>query len=339
MADAPDPRHPDISVIVVNFNGEAMLDACLDSLRCQSDVSAEAILVDNGSSDGSVAKVRERFPEVRLIELPVNRGFAGGNNAGAAVARGRRLAFLNNDAVPEPSWLRQLSDALDSNPSTAMATSRIVYRDDPTILDSAGDGLTRWGGAFKRHHGQSIDLASEGGEVFGACGAAFMIDRDVFESVGGFDEDFFLSHEDVDLSYRVQLLGQGCVYVPEATVKHAVSATLGRISSKAVFHGQRNLEWMYLKNTPWPLLLRTLPGHVAYTTASGLYHAGIGQLGPFLRGKVAAVVGLPLMLGKRRVVQRTRKCSSRRIWGLMERGWLGIKWREKRFDIGARRRA
>ena len=214
-----------------------------------------------------------------------------------------------------------------------MATSRIVYQDDPSILDSAGDGLTRWGGAFKRHHGQSIDLATEGGEVFGACGAAFMIEKEVFDLVGGFDEDFFLSHEDVDLSYRIQLRGRGCVYAPDATVTHAVSTTLGRISAKAVFYGQRNLEWMYLKNTPWPLLLRTLPGHVAYGMASGLYHASIGQVGPFARGKMAAVAGLPMMLAKRRVVQRTRTSTSGRIWSLMERGWLGIKWREKRFDM------
>ncbi len=338
MSDKPDIPTLDISVIVVNFNGEAMLDACFEGLRRQADVSVEAILVDNGSSDGSVARVRQRFPEVRLIELPVNRGFAGGNNAGAAGARGRRRAFLNNDAVPEPSWLRHLSDSLDANPWAAMATSRIVYQDDPSILDSAGDGLTRWGGAFKRHHGQSIDLATEGGEVFGACGAAFMIEKEVFDLVGGFDEDFFLSHEDVDLSYRIQLRGRGCVYAPDATVTHAVSTTLGRISAKAVFYGQRNLEWMYLKNTPWPLLLRTLPGHVAYGMASGLYHASIGQVGPFARGKMAAVAGLPMMLAKRRVVQRTRTSTSGRIWSLMERGWLGIKWREKRFDIGARQR-
>lgn len=248
------------------------------------------------------------------------------------------MPFLTSLVKIFASWLRHLSDSLDANPWAAMATSRIVYQDDPSILDSAGDGLTRWGGAFKRHHGQSIDLATEGGEVFGACGAAFMIEKEVFDLVGGFDEDFFLSHEDVDLSYRIQLRGRGCVYAPDATVTHAVSTTLGRISAKAVFYGQRNLEWMYLKNTPWPLLLRTLPGHVAYGMASGLYHASIGQVGPFARGKMAAVAGLPMMLAKRRVVQRTRTSTSGRIWSLMERGWLGIKWREKRFDIGARQR-
>lgn len=325
-----------ISVIVVNYNGRAMIGACLDGLRAQDEPPAEIVVVDNGSTDGSAALVRERHPDVRVVALTTNRGFAGGNNAGVAATQGRRLAFLNNDAVAAPAWLRRLSGALDAHPWAAMATSKIVYRDHPTVLDSAGDGLSRWGGAFKRHHGQPVTRAQTTCEVFGACGAAFMIDREVFDEVGGFDEDFFLSHEDVDLSYRVQLSGRGCVYVADAVVAHAVSATLGRISTQAVFHGQRNLEWLYVKNTPWPLLLRTLPGHIAYALASGAYHAYVGQFGPFVRGKAAAALGLPRMLAKRRSIQRTRRSTSARLWRLMEPGWLGIKWREKRFDVGVR---
>jgi len=325
-----------VSVIVVNYNGRELIGACLEGLSVQDERPDEIVVVDNGSSDGSVDFVRERFPEVRVVALATNRGFAGGNNAGVSATHGARLAFLNNDAVPDPHWLRRLSAALDAHPWAAMATSRIVYEADPGVVDSAGDGLSRWGGAFKRFHGQPVALAQATQEVFGACGAAFMIERDVFAEVDGFDEDFFLSHEDVDLSYRVQLSGRGCVYVADAVVTHAVSATLGRISATAVFHGQRNLEWLYIKNTPWPLVLRTLPGHVVYALASGVYHAYVGHAGPFLRGKAAAVKGLPRMLTKRRRIQRVRRSSSERLWNLMDRGWLGIKWREKRFDVGVR---
>ena len=125
---------------------------------------------------------------------------------------------------------------------------------DPGVIDSAGDSLLASGGAFKRHHGASVEMARESAEVFGVCGAACLMPRRVFDELGGFDEDFFASHEDVDLSYRARLLGYRCRYVADAVVRHHGSATIGRVSGFAVFHGQRNLEWLYVKNTPISLL-------------------------------------------------------------------------------------
>ena len=121
---------------------------------------------------------------------------------------------------------------------------------DPGVIDSAGDGLFRAGGAFKRHHGERVETAERSAEVFGVCGAACLMPKPVFEELGGFDEDFFASHEDVDLSYRARLRGYRCRYVADAIVRHHGSATLGTISAFAVFHGQRNLEWMYLQEHP-----------------------------------------------------------------------------------------
>jgi GT2 family glycosyltransferase len=204
---------------------------------------------------------------------------------------------------------------------------------DPRVIDSAGDGLLRWGGAFKRHHGASIESATESREVFGVCGAACVIPRTVFEELGGFDEDFFASHEDVDLSYRARLLGYSCRYVADSVVRHHGSATLGRVSEFAVFHGQRNLEWMYVKNTPGSLLVRTLPGHVVYTAAAAVHFTRHGRLGAFLRAKWAALAGLPRMLRKRAAVQRTRRVGGDAIWPHLEARWLATKRREKQFDL------
>jgi GT2 family glycosyltransferase len=330
-------RGSDISVVVVNYNGRRWLPACLGALAAQEGVDAETILVDNGSSDGSVALVQAEFPQVRVVALGENVGFAAGNNIGARATRGRYLAFLNNDTEPARDWLAALTRGLEAHPWAAMAASRIVWLDDPERLDSAGDGVTRWGGAFKHAHGQPVTHALEPREVFGVCAAACLMRREVFEAVGGFDEDFFLVHEDVDFSYRAQLLGYRTVYVPDAVVRHAFSATLGRVSAESVFYGQRNLEWVYWKNTPWPLLARSLPGHVVYDAVAGLYFAGIGMVGPFVRGKWAALRGMPRVWRKRRQVQRARRSECRRIWRLMERRWLALKIREKRFDLSAAR--
>ena len=328
-------RCPDISIVVLNYNGRRWLEPCLSSLACQRGADAEIVLVDNCSDDGSAAFVEERFPSVRVLRLDRNRGFAAGNNAGARAARGRFLAFLNNDTEADPCWAASLTAALDADPSAALAASRIVYLDNPAIADSAGDAYLRAGGAFKRGHGQPAACFRTAGEVFGACGAAFMIRRSVFEELGGFDEDFFLVYEDVDLSYRAQLRGHRCLYVPDALVCHAGSATMGKATRVPVFHGQRNLEWVYVKNTPWPMLLGTLPAHAVYSLAGGAYLASKGHLGTWLSAKCAALAGLPAVLRKRRSVQRSRQTTLRRLWNLMDRGWMDVKLREKHFDSRA----
>lgn len=329
---------PEISVVVVTWNGRSFVEPCLDALESQRGITFETILVDNASSDGTADLVRQKFPKVRLIALPENRGFAGGNNVGAREASGTFVAFLNNDAVPDPGWLHALRNGVDVESRFRLATSRIVYMHDPAVIDSAGDGVYRWGGAFKRHHGAPAATADVSGEVFGMCGAACLIDRSVFEELGGFDEDFFASHEDVDLSYRARLRGYRCRYVAEARVRHHGSATLGRSSVLSVFHGQRNLEWMYLKNTPGWLLARTLPGHVLYNAAGAVYCARRGLLGTFVRAKAAALADLPTVLRKRSEIQRTRTVGARAIEAQLERRWFGAKQREKQFDINLARR-
>jgi GT2 family glycosyltransferase len=324
----------DTSVIVVNWNGRHHLQACLEAVGVQQGVEFETVVVDNGSTDGSVELLRERFPAVRVLALRENRGFAGGNNAAVLEARGRHLVFLNKDTVVQPGWLAALRRAVEEPPGFALVTSRVVYMHDPTVIDSAGDGVLQWGAAFKRFHGTRAPDAARSAEVFGVCGAACLVTRTVFEELGGFDEHFFASHEDVDLSYRARLLGYRCFYAADAVVRHHGSATLGRTSAFAVFHGQRNLEWMYLKNSPSSILLRSLPGHVLYTAAAAGYFARLGLLGAFVRAKLAAMAGVPRVLRQRAIVQGTRRVDAAAIWPLLERRWLATKLSEKRFDVG-----
>jgi N-acetylglucosaminyl-diphospho-decaprenol L-rhamnosyltransferase len=324
---------PDISVVIVTWNGRPHLEVCLTALLGQQGVDAETIVVDNASTDGTAEVVRARFPWVRLLVLPENRGFAGGNNAGVREAGGQYVAFLNDDTSVDRGWLSALRKGIDEPNRIVLATSRVVYMHDPEIVDSAGDGLTRAGGAFKRHHGGRAGEVGESTEVFGACGAAFLMPRAIFDEIGGFDEDFFASHEDVDLSYRARLRGYRVRYVADAVVRHHGSKTLGRVSASAVFHSQRNLEWVYVKNTPARLLLRTLPGHLLYDIAAAAHFTRHGLLGTFVRAKAAAVAGLPAMLRKRALIQRSRVVGSAEIWRHLEPRWLALKLREERFDV------
>jgi GT2 family glycosyltransferase len=324
----------DISVVIVTWNGRQYLDACLQAVQAQESVRAEIVLVDNGSSDDTVAYVRGRFPDVRVVALGSNHGFAGGSNAGAREARGEYLAFLNNDTVADAGWLRALRGGIHPPSRSLLVTSRVVYMHDPSVIDSAGDGAFRWGGAYKRLHGDRAEHAAQPVEVFGVCGAACLMPKVVFDELGGFDDDFFASHEDVDLSYRARLRGYRCRYVPDAVVRHHGSATLGTISEFAVFQGQRNLEWVFLKNTPGSLLLRTLPGHLVYNAAAAAHFARLGLLGTFLRAKGAAVARLPAIIRKRAAIQAGARVGSAAIEQHLDRGWLKAKVREKRFDMG-----
>ena len=326
-----------VSLVIVNWNGRHHLEQCLEAVAAQQGVEFETIVVDNGSTDGSAAFLRERFPWVRLLALSTNTGFAGGNNAGAREARGQYLVFLNNDTAAEPTWLRALVAGVDEANRFTVTTSCIVYMEDPTQVDSAGDGVLRWGGPFKRHHGGSVDEVRQSEEVFAACGAAFLIPRALFEELDGFDEDFFVSHEDVDLSYRARLLGHRVRYVADAVVRHHGSATLGLVSDFSVRNGQRNAEWMYLKNTPLWILVRTLPGHLFYNLLATAYFARTGRLRAFIAAKAAAAAGIPRMLGKRAAIQSKARVGSEAIWPLLERRWLAVKRREKAFVLDPKR--
>lgn len=321
---------PQLSVIVLNYNGREWLEPCLSALTTQVDSPPfEVILADNGSTDGSLVFVRDRFPSVRRVDNGGNLGFAAGNNAAARAAQGNVLVFLNNDTVPAPNWLARLHAAMSEAPGRTLVTSRIVFIDRPDTIDSAGDGYLRAGGAFKRGHGSSASAYARSGEVFGACGAAFAIDRRLFEALGGFDDDFFMVYEDVDLSYRARLLGHSCWFAADAIVQHAGSATLGDTSDMAVFHGQRNLEWTFIKNTPPELLWRTLPSHVIYSLAGVAHYVGKGRGLAAMRGKLAALLGLPRVLAKRRTVQRERRAAASDIDRHLQRGWMSIKRAEK----------
>jgi GT2 family glycosyltransferase len=322
-----------VRVIVLNWNGRSWLERCLTALRRQTLRDFEVVLVDNGSTDDSIELVRQSFPEFQVLPLAENTGFAAGNNAGARGARVPYLVFLNNDTEVDPGWLHALVDVAESDSSVGLVTSHIVFMDRPDLVDSAGDGYLQCGGAFKIGHGQPVQNTAGVDEVFGACGAAFLIRRELFTQLGGFDEDMFMVYEDVDLSFRARLGGARCVCAHAAVVRHAGSASLGRLSEAAVYYGQRNLEWTWIKNSPRQLLWRSLGSHILYDLAGLAGYARAGQLHAWFKGKAAAIAGLPAVWRKRREVQRQVTVDPERLWALMESDWFAVKRREKLFDF------
>lgn len=324
-----------VRVIVLNWNGQRWLDGCLTALQRQTRLPDEIVVVDNASTDNSVEHLRAAWPQVRVMTLSDNVGFAAGNNRGADDARTDALVFLNNDTEVEPGWLDALVRAAEADPKRGLVTSRVVFLDRPDVIDSAGDGYLRCGGGFKHGHGQPTASFAVSGSVFCACGAAFLIRRELWERLGGFDESFFMVYEDVDLSYRARLLGADVWFAADAIVRHAGSASMGRVSDLAVYCGQRNLEWTWIKNTPRGLIWRSVVPHMLYNLAGFAAYARHGRIGPWLRGKAAALAGLPRLLRARAQAQATRTATNQDLWSVMEPDWIGVKRREKHFSFRA----
>lgn len=243
------------SVIVVSYNSRAYLPACLESIEAQLGACDELIVVDNGSSDGGAALVRERYPWVRLIES-ANTGYAGGNNVGAAAASGEALVFLNPDTALEPGALAALLAPLASDAQIGMTTACLVHMGSPEIVNTCGNTVHYTGLTYCRGAGRPRAELAASGEVDAVSGAAFAMRRALFERLGGFDERFFMYCEDTDLSLRARLLGYRCWYAAEAVVRHDYRPDY--TPSKA-YYVDRNRHLMLLKNLSRPLYLRLLP--------------------------------------------------------------------------------
>ena len=311
----------EVAVIVVNWNGKALLSECFESLRTQVYTRFSTILVDNGSTDGSVDFVRKEFPEVRIIALSENAGFSIANNIAIRSVNSDYVALLNNDAVAHPFWLKNLVTALESTPEAGLAASKILLYEKRDAIDRAGDSYTTAGTGLLRGRGADADAdAYDQREwVFGACAAAGLYRRRMLKEIGLFDEDFFLLYEDVDLSFRAQLSNYRCLYVPEAKVYHKASSSIIHDSPISVYYSHRNLEWVYLKNMPARLIRKSIIPHMIYNVAACLYFLGKGRLVEFVRAKRDAFKGLKPMLQKRRSIQENCVVDTAYIWQLFER--------------------
>ncbi|MEP1229245.1 MAG: glycosyltransferase family 2 protein [Litorimonas sp.] len=297
---------PKISIIIVNYNAGDWLARCVGSVLAQTYTDYECIIIDNGSTDGSLEtlpKLDERFT---IMPLGENTGFARGNNLAAKTAKGEWLALLNPDAFARPQWLAKLLEATHLAPNVTMVGSTQYMALESNIYDGVGDfyhisGIA-WRGKFghssKGHHPQTR-------EVFGPCAAAALYQRESFLRLDGFDERFFCYHEDVDLAFRLRLAGGICIQSAEAIVDHVSSGISGRASAFAVYHGTRNRIWTFVKCMPlWSLIL-LIPAHILLNLLFLIWSLGRkGRAKPTWTGVGSALKGLPNIVKSRKFVER-----------------------------------
>jgi GT2 family glycosyltransferase len=334
-------EQPLLSVIIPNWNGKKFLAECIDSLKGQTFHDFETILVDNGSTDGSVEFAKKRYGDfIRIIRNKENLGFTGGSNIGIQAARGRYIVLLNNDTWAEPTWLEELAKATHLDYPIGMWASKVYSYYKRKQIEATGeliywDGLSRSRGQYEQEQGQYNEIE----EIFFPPGCGGMYRKVVFDEIGLFDEDFFAYAEDTDIGIRARLTGWKCVYVPKAVLYHKNSGSTGQYSPFKAFYVERNRFWITIKYFPFPLLLLSIfftLYRFAFQAYGALTHRGAAgkfsrNYSPFsLIGILVKAYGsgfryAPRMWKKRKMLAPLRKVSYGEIFSWFKRFGITAK--------------
>jgi len=334
-------QEPLVSVIILNWNGKRYLKECLTSLKKQTYKNFEVILIDNGSTDGSVKYIKENFSGfVELIENKTNLGFAEGNNIGIENSAGKYVLLLNNDTKADPLWIEELTKVAESDDKIGMCASKVLFLDNPRIIDNVGhliykDGLNRGRGRLEYDQGQYDSIE----EVFFPSGCAALYRKKMLNGIGGFDKDFFAYGDDTDIGIRGRLAGWKCMYAPKAVIYHKYSGSTSPYALFKAFHAERNRLWIAIKYFPVHVLLCN-PYYTVLRTLFQFYGAltGKGATGKFreqfsawelfstlLKAYSSALEGLPRMWKKRRNLAELRRVSSSEIHNWFKKFGIGVR--------------
>ncbi len=305
------PEVPEVSVVLVNYNGQKHLEYCIPALLLTAGVSFEIIVVDNDSSDGSKQWLAETYPDIRIIALDDNTGFGYANRKGIEAAQSDFVALLNTDTEVTPTWLSALLEVMKAQPDVAAACSELRLRTQPGIINAQGGGMTWVGVGFD--HGLGYPVSQGNGmacrETLFPTAAAMLMKRSVFNVVGGFDPEYFMYHEDVDLGWRFWIHGYRVLLCPSSVVYHQYGGTTRSHQSDdfAFRLGLRHSLRALLKNYSLPYALVIVPCFFLTLVLKGQTHKLPGILGWNLarwRNTMRA----------RRTIQRQRKTTDREIF-------------------------
>jgi GT2 family glycosyltransferase len=309
---------PTLAIVIPSWNSVELLPRCLDSLADQG-VDAELLVIDNGSSDGSVAYLEQRG--VPHLALPENTGFAAAVNLGASKLQAEAILALNADTVLEPGCLEALATELGRDQRLGGVQPRILQLEGEVgdvataRVYSAGQAVTADGRALEEGAGRPQSTAHLlEHEVFGVCGAACLLRRELFDQLGGYDERYFAFYEDVDLNVRARIAGWRFAYVPEAVVWHLGNASWtegferpGAENARLVARNRLATQVKYMPLSAAPRIAAVEVGALAKATAERRFV-------PTARGKLEALRWLPGLLGDRRRLRREGDPGRARRW-------------------------
>jgi GT2 family glycosyltransferase len=308
-------KHSLVSVVIVNYNGFEYLRKCLNSLFSSEYPFYEVIIVDNGSIDESLSKIRKEFEgqqnRIVILDLPNNLGFAAGNRVGANKTSGEYILFLNNDTIVEPTFLSELVNALDRDASIGVAQAKILLMKKPDMFDCVGMTLNVFGEVHQRGENEKdFGQYDQMDEISCAKGAAMIVRKKIWNSLDGFDPLFFVNSEESDFCWRVWMYGYRVLFIPSAKVYHVRAATTTKLMPFfLMFQYYRNQIVTVTKNLSLKNLIKYTPGlaglHLIQIVKHILKNEPMSMLGN-LRGFVWCLIFFKKIWIKRIEVQGAR---------------------------------
>ena len=316
-------RKTKVSVIVVNFNGMPHLEACLSSILNQTYQNLEVILVDNGSTDGSLDYARHRFPNLLIVENKENLGYPGGINRGVAHAAGEYIAPLNFDTEVEQNWLASMVSFMDENHQIGAVTPKTLLYHDKTKIGTLGLNIHITGLGFARGLGQAdSESPNEPLRVAGVSGCSFIIRKEILEQMGGLNEDIFMYYDDVDLSWTINLMGYEIYCLPESIVYHKYDLRMSPEKLFSLEYGRLNLLLRYMKPLTFvmcsPAFLLTELLVMGYCIVRGKRYVSAK-----LRALGSSFKDIRRLMEKRSEAQRLRRISDFQLLGRLQ---LNYEW-------------
>lgn len=291
----------EITVVIPNYNGIRFLKECLDSVFAQAaDTPGYRVLVvDNGSTDGSLELLREHYPRVHVEALPENTGFCHAVNIGLRLSASPYVILLNNDTKVKPEFIKNLCHAIKGRPEAFSVSAKMLMWDDPKLLDDAGDRYCVFGWAYARGKGKPAERYSTPCEIFAACAGAAIYRKSIFEEIGYFDEEHFAYMEDLDMGYRARIYGYRSYYEPGAEVIHYGSASSGsRYNEWKTSLASANNVYVVGKNMPLLQRLWNLPFLVPGFLLKLAFFCGKGMGRAYIAGFWKGVVRLATPAGR-----------------------------------------
>lgn len=314
-------KFPLVSVIIVNYNGKDYVERCVRSVTNASYPNLEIIVTDNGSTDGSIQNLINLFGvdnRLKIVEIGENKGPAYARNMGVEIAKGKYIAFLDNDTEPEPNWLDSLVETLENDSSIGACQCKLLLMSERTKLDYAGDYISNLGFLVQRVNAGEEDRGQVDtrDEILSAKSAAMIIRADVVKEIGGFDEDYFIYVEETDLGWRVWLKGYRIIFVPESRVYHEFGTSSIILGSKqnyfAKFHGSKNYITTLIKNMGPIYMVKIVPVHISLWIGMACWLLLKGQFDDsknIFKGVYWVICNITTIFQKRRAVQRMRVVS------------------------------
>ena len=296
-----------VSIIVVNWNGKEHLKDCFTSLKKQTYVPLELLLIDNASVDDSVEYVKEHFPTVSVFINSENRGFGGAVNRGVEKAKGEYILFLNNDLYLDERCVEKMVDMVEGEGVGAIVP-KILYFDNKNRINSFGNLINYLGLACPKYIDEEDKATREVEET--ACGGIFLIRKNLFEEVGGFDQEFFMYHEDHDLSWRIRLRGKKLMVNPKAVMYHKYHFSK---NPKKFYYSEKNRLQLVLKNYRVKTLLLIFPALILVECAEFCFALTTGWFMLKIKSYFEIALLLPAILRKRKVTQSLRRVDDREI--------------------------